>query len=175
MLPFGELRPSPGEGRARTTRLTRDEQQTQLTLWSIARSPLILGANLTLLDDVTRKLLTAPDVLRVDQAATASREALHNGTIIAWTADLPAKLPASFPSALRPAKRSDADGATKALALFNTGDTPVTISNSFVAYGLDAVAYKVTDAWSGKPLGRMKSVANLTLAPHSSTLWLLKK
>ena len=146
-----------------------------MTLWSIGRSPLILGANLTLLDDATRKLLTAPGVLRVDQTATASREALHDGATIAWTADLPAKLPATLPSALRPAKHSDADGATKALALFNTGDAPITIANNFSAYGLDPANYKVIDAWSGKPLGRMKSVTNLTLPPHASALWLLKK
>ncbi|HEY5055429.1 MAG TPA: glycoside hydrolase family 27 protein, partial [Acidobacteriaceae bacterium] len=175
MIPLGELRPSPGDGRARTTRLTPAEQQTLLTLWSIGRSPLVLGANLTLLDDPTRKLLTAPDVLRIDQAATASREALHTGATIAWVADLPAKLPAGLPPALHPAKHSDADGATKALALFNSGDSPVTITDSFSAYGLDAATYKVTDAWSGKSLGKMKSVDNLTLQPHSSVLWLLKK
>jgi hypothetical protein len=175
MLPLGELRPSPGDGRARTTRLTPDEQHTLLTLWSIARSPLILGANLTLLDDATRKLLTAPYVMRIDQTATASREALHDGSTIVWTADLPAKLLATLPAALRPAKHSDADGATEALALFNTGDTPITISNSFSAYGLNGETYKVTDAWSGKPLGKMKSVNNLTLQPHASVLWLLKK
>jgi hypothetical protein len=50
MLPLGELRPSPGDGAPRTTRLTLTEQQTMLTLWAMARSPLILGANLTLLD-----------------------------------------------------------------------------------------------------------------------------
>jgi alpha-galactosidase len=46
----------------RTTRLTPTEQQTMLTLWSMARSPLILGANLTLLDDATLKLLTNHDL-----------------------------------------------------------------------------------------------------------------
>jgi hypothetical protein len=175
MLPLGELRPSPGDGRARTTRLTPEEQHTLMTLWCIGRSPLILGANLTLLDDATRQLLTAPDVLRVDQTATASREALHNGSTIAWTADLPAKLPADLPMALRPAKHSDADGATKALALFNTGDAPVTIHAGFADYGLDAATYKVTDAWTGRSLGRMKSIDSLTLQPHASVMWLLKK
>jgi len=61
------------------------------------------------------------------------------------------------------------------LALFNTGDRPVTISNSFSAYELEGASYKVTDAWTGKSLGRMKSVENVTLAPHASVMWLLKK
>ena len=51
MLPVGELRPYPDVGPApRHTRLTPAEQQTQLSLWAMARSPLIIGANLTLLD-----------------------------------------------------------------------------------------------------------------------------
>ena len=37
-------------------RYTHDEQRTEFTLWAISRSPLILGANLTKLDDFTRSL-----------------------------------------------------------------------------------------------------------------------
>ena len=175
MLPIGELRPAPGEGAPRTTRLTPTEQQTLLTLWAVARSPLILGANLTLLDQPTLKLLTAPDVLRIDQTATHSGQVLHSGNVIAWTADIPANLPSDLPPALRPASHSDADGATTALALFNTGDSPITITTSFAAYNLDATTYRVTDAWSGRSLGKMKSIENLTIEPHASVLWLLKK
>jgi alpha-galactosidase len=175
MLPLGELRPVPGDGQPRTTRLTPTEQRTLLTLWSIARSPLILGANLTLLDQPTLKLLTAPNVLRIDQAATHSGQVLHSGDVIAWVADLPADLPPNLPAALRPAPRSDAAGATTALALFNTGDTPETITTSFAAYHLGATTYRVTDAWSGKSLGKIKSIENLTIEPHDSVLWLLKK
>jgi hypothetical protein len=159
MLPLGELRPVPGEGQPRTTRLTPTEQQTMLTLWSIARSPLILGANLTLLDDATFKLLTNKDVLRIDQTATRSGQVFHSGNVIAWTADLPADSP---------------DG-TIALALFNTGDDQVVIDSSFEAFNLADDTYHVKDAWSGKSLGKLKSVPNLTLEPHASILWLLKK
>jgi hypothetical protein len=159
MLPLGELRPVPGEGQPRTTRLTPTEQQTMLTLWSIARSPLILGANLTLLDDATLKLLTNKDVLRVDQTATHSGQVLHSGNVIAWTADLPADSP---------------DGSI-ALALFNTGDDQVVVDSSFEAFNIADDTYHVKDAWSGKSLGKLKSVPNLTLEPHAAILWLLKK
>jgi hypothetical protein len=159
MLPLGELRPVPGDGQPRTTRLTPAEQQTMLTLWSMARSPLILGANLTLLDNATLKLITNPDVLRVDQTATRSGEVMHNGDIIAWTADLPPNSP---------------DGET-ALALFNTGESQVVVNSSFEAYNLPADTYHVKDAWTGKALGKQTSIANLTLEPHASILWLLKK
>src|SRR6266699_1638004 len=43
MLPIGRLEPAAGWGKPRATRLTQDEQRTQLTLWSIFRSPLMMG------------------------------------------------------------------------------------------------------------------------------------
>ena len=160
MLPIGELKPMPGYGHARTSRLTPTEQQTMLTLWSMARSPLILGANLTLLDDATAALLTNPDLLRIDQTALASREALHEGNVIAWTADLPPGTPGGY---------------TTALALFNVGDEIVTLDSSFEAYGLPAQTYLAKDVWSGRVLGPKKSVESLSLEPHASALWLLRR
>jgi alpha-galactosidase len=160
MLPLGEISPVPGYGKPRTTRLTPVEQQTLITLWSMARSPLILGANLTLIDDPTQKLLTNRDVIAVDQTATRSSQVLHNGDIIAWTADLPADFPGGY---------------TQALALFNVGEGPVTITTSFEAYGFEDATYHVRDAWTGKSLGHLKSIESLSLEPHASTLWLLHK
>ena len=58
MLPIGRLEPAAGWGKPRATRLTQDEQRTQLTLWSIFRSPLMMGGNLTLSDEWTKSLLT---------------------------------------------------------------------------------------------------------------------
>jgi len=51
-------------GVSSNTRLAPAEQQTLMTLWAMARSPLILGANLTALDDATLKLIANRDVLR---------------------------------------------------------------------------------------------------------------
>jgi len=152
MLPIGELRPSAGWGEPRASRLTPDEQRTELTLWSMARSPLILGANLTLLDDATLKLLTNKDVIAIDQTSTENVEVLHEGGLIAWRAKLP-------------------DGDT-ALAVFNTGDAPMTVKRKFVAFGLDKKRY-VRDAWAEKELGK-KSGVSVTLAPHACVLWMLR-
>jgi len=80
---------------------------------------------------------------------------LHSGDIIAWTSDL-------------------ADGST-ALALFNVGESPVIVTSSFEAYNLEDALYRVKDAWTGKNLGKLKSVQNLPLEPHASLLWVLRK
>jgi alpha-galactosidase len=159
MLPIGHIGPFPGEGKPRDTRFTPTEQQTLITLWSMARSPLILGANLTLLDDATLKLITNHDVLRIDQTATRSSQVLNSGNIIVWTADLPANSP---------------DGSI-ALAIFNVGDSQVVAPSSFAAFNLDAPAYHVKDAWTGKSLGQLKSLPNPTIEPHACILYLLKK
>src|SRR5205823_538111 len=54
--------------------LTLDERKTQMSLWSLAASPLILGTDLTNLDPTDLSLLKNRDVLAVDQdAIDASR------------------------------------------------------------------------------------------------------
>jgi alpha-galactosidase len=159
MLPIGHLGPVPGEGKERDTRFTPVEQQTLMTLWCMARSPLILGANLTKLDEATLKLITNRDVLRIDQTATRSGQVLHSGNVIAWTADLP----------------PDSPEGTIALALFNVGESQVVLDTTFEAFNIDADLYHVKDVWTGKNLGKLKSIPNLALEPHSSVLYLLKK
>jgi alpha-galactosidase len=74
MLPWGSLRPHPGWGPPRQSRLTQDEQRTQFTLWAMARSPLILGGNLTELDEFTRSLITNKEVIAINQTAVRSGE-----------------------------------------------------------------------------------------------------
>ncbi|HEX5218338.1 MAG TPA: NPCBM/NEW2 domain-containing protein [Verrucomicrobiae bacterium] len=83
MLPLGVL----DLGR-RKTRFTPDEQCTLMTLWSIARSPLMLGADMTKLDDFTLSLLTNDEVLAVNQNSTGNRELYHRDGLVAWIGDV---------------------------------------------------------------------------------------
>ena len=84
MLPLGTL--VMGE---RTTRFTPDEQRTLMTLWSIARSPLMHGGDMTKTDPATLALLTNAEVLTVNQHSTANRPLFDRDGLIAWTADVP--------------------------------------------------------------------------------------
>ena len=61
MLPLGYL--GKGFGEERQTYFTAEEQVTMMTLWCIFRSPLMLGAEMTKLDDKTLSLLTNEKVL----------------------------------------------------------------------------------------------------------------
>lgn len=153
MLPVGELRPFPDVGPgARHTRLTPTEQQTQLSLWAMARSPLILGANLALLDDDTLRLLTNSEILKIDQTALVTRQVLRDGDFVVWSADLP--------------------GDQHALAAFNLGETPMTLNSPFPDFAL-AGEYIVRNAWTGKRLNASSRLST-TLDPHASIVLMLE-
>lgn len=61
MLPVGKV--GKGFGQERDSQLTKDEQKTMMTLWCMFRSPLMIGAELTKLDDWTLQLLTNTELL----------------------------------------------------------------------------------------------------------------
>jgi len=84
MLPLGVL----DLGR-RTTRFTPDEQRTLLTLWSIARSPLIHGGDMTKTDAATLALLTNDEVIAVNQRSEGNRPLFDRDGLVAWTANVP--------------------------------------------------------------------------------------
>lgn len=73
----------------RPTHFTQNEQYTLMSLWSIARSPLIFGGDMTKLDDFTKQMLTNPEVLKVNQESTNNRQVSNDGNLIVWAADIP--------------------------------------------------------------------------------------
>jgi hypothetical protein len=82
MLPLGVL-----ELGRRSTQFTHDEQVTVMTLWSIARSPLMFGGDMTKMDAFTLSLLTNDGVIEVDQHSSNNRPLFDRGGLIAWAAD----------------------------------------------------------------------------------------
>jgi hypothetical protein len=154
MLPVGTLGPAPGHGAPRSTRLNHDEQRTLVSLWSIARSPLIVGANLTELDDWTAGLLTNPTVVALNQRGHEQRLAGQDEDLIAWT--------------------SKGDGGREYLALFNVGDSPTRVAIPLGRYGFAAEKYSVRDVWEGRELGKGSEAAG-TLAAHGVLLLELRR
>ncbi|KAF8015652.1 hypothetical protein BT93_H1238 [Corymbia citriodora subsp. variegata] len=75
MLPLGYLTdPAANEGPHRNCRLTIQEQRTQVTLWSIAKSPLMFGGDLRNLDDTTFSLITNPTLLEINSYSSNNAE-----------------------------------------------------------------------------------------------------
>jgi alpha-galactosidase len=156
MLPLGHLGPVPGWGPVRDTRLTHDEQQTLLTLWSIFRSPLMLGASLPAMDDWTLRLLTNPEVIDVDQRSTQNHPVISTKDTVVWTA------------------KPDA-GPGYYVAAFNLADQPRTItypwsSIGVTSAGLTDTLHHVRDLWKRQDIGPAPRL-NVALAPHACVLY----
>jgi alpha-galactosidase len=69
MLPLGRIGIRAERGK---THFTPDEQQTLMSLWSIARSPLVFGGDLPSNDEPTFALISNDEVLRVNQHSTTA-------------------------------------------------------------------------------------------------------
>ena len=155
MLPIGYIGPRPGLGAPRQSRLTHGEQRTLITLWSIIRSPLIMGGNLTHSDDWTTSLMTNQEVLDVDQHSSSNHPIIVSNRTVVWSA-----LPAS--------------GHGRYLAVFNRGDTTLDVALDWNEFGLPGAKYNLRDLWQHKDLGAAK-LLKLTLQPHASQLLLLSE
>lgn len=124
--------------------LTLEEQRTLVSLWSMARSPLIMGGELTATPTEVVDLLKNKAVLDLNDYARNSRQMsydLHGGSIV-WSAEVGTSL-------------TDAhaiDGSKRYVALFNIASTPQTIEASFSTLGLPAgVACRTQEnLWTGK-------------------------
>ncbi|KAF1861218.1 hypothetical protein Lal_00036220, partial [Lupinus albus] len=77
MLPFGWLTdPAAKEGPHRSTNLNLVEQQTQITLWCMAKSPIMYGGDLRNLDSWTKDgVITNPTLLFINSNSTDNTEA----------------------------------------------------------------------------------------------------
>jgi hypothetical protein len=151
MLPLGYLGPAPGWGKARSTRLTHDEQRTLFTLWSMFRSPLMIGGNLPSSDAWTTALLSNPEVIALDQHSAGAGPVITTDKTVIW--------------------KSHADsGNLHYLAIFNLGNTPDKLQYSWKDLGFVAPKYKVRDLWEHQDLGAAASIA-ATVPSHGVVLY----
>ncbi len=154
MLPLGRISIRGERGDDRRTRLTKDEQITLMTLWSIFRSPLMFGGDLPSNDNFTLSLLTNNEVLAVNQNSTNNRELYHRDGLIAWAADVP-------------------ESKDKYVALFNTRDADGqahAVTVEFKTIGLDGQC-AVRDLWHHKDVGLFAEEFTAPLPPHGAGLF----
>jgi hypothetical protein len=153
MLPLGRISIRGERGPDRRTRLTKDEQTTLMTLWSIFRSPLMFGGDLPSNDEFTLSLLTNDEVLAVNQNGANGRELSNADGLIVWVADVP-------------------DSADKYVALFNTRQSDQAVS---VGVGLDTLGFAgpctVRDLWARKDLGPSSGTFSASISSHGAGLY----
>jgi alpha-galactosidase len=151
MLPLGRLRVTSSEGGGSATKFTPDEQQTVMTLWSIARSPLIFGGDLPSNDAATTALITNKEVLEVNQHSHGGHQALERGSVRVWVADGPQQ-------------------GEHYVAIFNSADREQEITVPWTEVGIFGGAKEVRDLWERRFLGMLVE-AHLSLRPHASALY----
>ena len=86
MVPFSKLSLTGPMGKPRYSLFTHDEKLLLMTLWTINNSPLMLGGDLTVIDDDALKILTNPDVLAACKFAKDARKVSDDGEIGVWQA-----------------------------------------------------------------------------------------
>ncbi|MCB9856051.1 MAG: NPCBM/NEW2 domain-containing protein [Phycisphaerales bacterium] len=131
------------------TRLSKHEQMTHITLWSLLASPMLIGCDMTKLDDFTLALLTNPDVIAVNQdplGKQASRISQDGRTEI-WARPL-------------------ADGST-AVGLFNRGRKAHEISVNWKQLNRNGTQY-VRDLWMRSDVGQFATDYKTTVPPHGA-------
>jgi hypothetical protein len=156
LLPVGWLGPHPGWGEPRQSRETEDEQRTEFTLWTFARSPLMLGANLTRLDDFTRSLITNQEVIDINQKSWKSYP----------VNDLP---PGLEHARVWEALTGTKDRPRRYFAFFNLDHKPVELRTTWKQLGLGG-KHAARNLWGSVQLAPSAGI-ELTLPSHGSAIY----
>ncbi|MCO5604202.1 hypothetical protein L7F22_058364 [Adiantum nelumboides] len=86
MLPIGFLTdPGADHGPNRLSRLSLEEQRTQMTLWAMARSPLMFGGDMVNVDDTTIDILTNQIALEINGNSYGNTEVQISGVLQHYT------------------------------------------------------------------------------------------
>lgn len=147
MLPLGRLALG-----VRNTKFTSAEQRTLMTLWCIARSPLIMGGDLRHLDSDTLSLLTNREVLAVNQDSFDNQPHFLQDGWRVWTARAPS-------------------GGTY-MAVFNTMDRTSTLKVDLAYVGVKTPV-RARSLWDKADMGVHSGTLSIDVVEHGAVLLLL--
>jgi alpha-galactosidase len=137
--------------------LTPNQQYSHISLWCLVSAPLILGCDLTRMDDFTLGLLTNDEVLAIDQdpLGRQARRVIQEDRFEVWIKEL-------------------ADGS-HAVGILNTAPTKLdeTAHRDFTltweSIGLEG-PMSVRDLWRQKDLGILENEYKVSLAEYGVSL-----
>ncbi len=154
MLPLGYL--GKGFGHERYTNFTKDEQITMMTLWSIFRSPMMMGGELTKLDDWTLRLLTNKKVLHLLWNSNGARQIMRDEKEAIWVS------------------KDNEDGSTY-LALFNLSDEVRNMKVSASDIDFDRFIGKTfEELWTGEIIQNKEDILCQDVRVHGAKLFKIK-
>ncbi len=154
MLPIGPIKQDYHS--SIRTNFTENEQITMMTLWSIFRSPLMIGGEMTSFDDFTMSLITNTEILRMHRTARHShqvwRRDINGIEHILWTAVC-------------------SEGG-QFIAVFNTGDSESKIEVSLSDCEIDGFV-SCCELWSGEKINVSEDNINMSLSSHGAKAYYL--
>ena len=151
MLPLGYL--GKGFGHERMTNFTKDEQRTMMTLWCLFGSPLMLGAEMTKMDDWTLSLLTNEEVLKMLTPDCRPRQICLDDKNAIWTGI------------------NDKSGDAY-VALFNLSDEEAEISVKAEDLHINKNIGNLTELWGGD-IQKAEEVISKKLPAHGCVVYKL--
>lgn len=151
MLPLGYL--GKGFGEERMTRFTKDEQRTMMIMWCLFGSPLMLGCEMTKIDDWTLSLLTNKEVLAMLTPKCVPHQICLNDKKAIWTA------------------HNEETGASY-VALFNLGDEEAEVSVAWKDLQMGDAPASMTELWTkGSAYVDADGMLKVTLPAHASVVY----
>lgn len=157
MLPLGhlQLRHETKNSKPHYTYFTRDEQYFMMTLWSIFRSPLMMGGNMPDNDEFTLSLLTNEDIIRVNQCTRNNRELSFENGVSIWYAE-------------------DKERDEVYVACLNTNDEAVSFSCALDALPSSRAYTKCKELWSGKKMPVKDAKIQINIPKHGAMMFRLR-
>ncbi len=157
MIPLGRISIRGERGGDRMTRLTKDEQYSLMTLFTIFRSPLMFGGDMPSNDAFTLSLLTNKEVLKMHREGTDVHQLFQKDGKVAITS--------------RNAKTGD-----RYLALFNISDsnTPLSLNVALNDLGIHKNEVELRNMWTGKKSKISGDRITALLKKHSCLLYKIK-
>jgi alpha-galactosidase len=158
-----------GRGRElRPTALTPDEQYTHITLWSLLASPLLIGCDMSRLDEFTLNLLSNDEVLAVNQDSLGKQATVVREEGERITIRRPGREDTRQVYPRQVWARPLEDGSW-AVGLFNLGETPANVTVRWSDLKLAGTRH-VRDLWRQKNMGRFQNEFSLTIPPHGAEM-----
>lgn len=135
----------------RPTHLRPNEQYTHISLWCLLCSPLLIGCDMTRMDDFTLGLLTNDEVLDVSQDPLGRQagRVTKDGPLEVWAKDM--------------------EDGSKAVGLFNRGDAETNVTAKWSDLGLTG-RHAVRDLWRQKDLGSFADAFTAAVPRHGVVL-----
>lgn len=143
-------------GNGHNNGITPVERQTQLSLWSLGASPLILGVDLTHLDPQDLELLKNKAIIAVDQDAIAAKRIVNKPSQQVFA-------------------KTEPNGDV-IVGLFNTGEKSQRVSVQASAIGLSKSesGYSLDNLWTGKKTKTNGGTISATVPSHGVALYRIK-